>query len=399
MRTTPVVVCTEFFDDARPVAPDAATTPGADVVLARAIEERVRRLSGFVRRSLGLPYFPVEGIDLVRVEPVPPPGAPDDLVGPSGPRRIGFVLVVGDGRVPEREDRGVVARVFDSEERDGREVAAETFTDVRVETDSVVLFPGGRHVELRGIGPFDEPVPGRRVFMGSVVAGSTVAPEPTSGDRRSSELRARLLPRFTEGGFELRPTPRVVHQFLSSILAMRSAEAIDPDLLSDDVVDITGNRHDVLRALRGSAEHFAGVSLVASGLLGLRIHREGDAVDPHLGRLETDVITVVVQVALDVDEPWSFVLERDGVERSVPLSAGQMLLVESATTARSRPRSLRGRSSVSLVATYRPLDWSWTDATLEDAAGSERALTGGDPFTGGEDRSSGSCGVSDRGKE
>jgi hypothetical protein len=116
---------------------------------------------------------------------------------------------------------------------------------------------------------------------------------------------------------------------------------------------------------------FAGTPMVGSSMVGLCLHREEHTIAAQSGRLETDVVTALVQVALDADEPWPVVLERDGVEWTVLLSAGQTLLLESATMSWSRPVPLNGRSSVMVVATYRPLDWPWTVEMLEEQARSQ----------------------------
>ena len=61
----------------------------------------------------------------------------------------------------------------------------------------------------------------------------------------------------------------------------------------------------------------------------------------------------------DVDEPWPFVLERDGRRSTVYLEAGQMLLYEGATCLHARPSPLQGRSFANLFVHYRPTDWPW----------------------------------------
>jgi hypothetical protein len=72
------------------------------------------------------------------------------------------------------------------------------------------------------------------------------------------------------------------------------------------------------------------------------------------------VISSVIQVAQDVDEPWPLVVERNGRRHEVFLARGEMLLYEGATHAHGRPSPLRGRSFVNLFAHYRPHDWPWT---------------------------------------
>jgi prolyl 4-hydroxylase len=138
--------------------------------------------------------------------------------------------------------------------------------------------------------------------------------------------------------------------------------------LSDDAVDISAFRNDILRGLRIAHEKFAGVQLVAEQVVGLQIFSSGERIPSHYGRLGIDVITSVIQVAEDVDEPWPFVLERDGRTDDVYLGVGQMLLLESSTVSRARPIPLNGRSVITLMTSFRPLDWPWSEDAIIDRA-------------------------------
>src|SRR5690606_9496656 len=142
---------------------------------------------------------------------------------------------------------------------------------------------------------------------------------------------------------------------LEALLALRNddvrSEEADPDFHtsgSPDLIDVQDSGTELLRGLRPAHEAFAGVALVPSNVYGLRRYRPGNVLELHLDRVATHVVSSVLQVAQDVDEPWPLVIERDGRRHEVFLAPGQMLLYEGATSLHGRPTPLRGRSFVNL---------------------------------------------------
>lgn len=373
------VKCTEVLDsEDRTVLRGAFESVADAQPLLDRFEQRLRELSGFVRRELGIAHFAMAGCDLAVVGFSPTaPVLEFDRRGPSGPRRIGFVYTISlEGEVDTgvhgdaSAGTGVSVKLFESETRDGRDVAGTACTEVAVEDNSVVLFPGDRHVEFRGVDLEDAKVD-RITIMGSIVGADSLRSARRVGEGKQRELRERFLPRFTDAGFEVRPTPPEFQRLVTSILAMRSIDR-PVDQLSSDVLDITSYRHDLHRGIRSSFEQFAGVSLVASGFAGMYLHREGHRIDAHFGGVDTEVVSAVIQIAQAPDVTWPFVLERDDRSQQVDLHSGQMLLFEAATVSRARPIPLMGKWCVTMMVHFRPLDWEWNEELLID-----RGVAGG----------------------
>jgi hypothetical protein len=186
-------------------------------------------------------------------------------------------------------------------------------------------------------------------------------------------LAGRYLPRLSESGFEVRITPRPVQRVLESLYALRadterqeSPMPIPKNLPDPDprFVQVFDFGHRLLRWLQPIHEEFAGIPLVASAVYGMRVYCGGGTLRMHYDRIETHVVSSVLQVAQDVDEGWPLVLEHQGSLHEVLLEPGQMVLYEGAACEHGRPRPLRGRSFVNLFAHYRPLEWPWSNEEI-----------------------------------
>lgn len=375
--------CTELFDAEELVALSGAST-SADILneLLDRFEERLRELCGFARRELGVAHFPMAGCDLAVVMSSPPaPPLEFDRPGPSGPRHIGFVYTIaldGEGgsgvRSDDDGDTSVRVRLFESRALDGREIAGPACAEVVVEDNSVVLFPGSRHVEFRGVDSEHSAVD-RITIMGSIVGAPSLRSARRVNEQTQRELRDRYVPRLTDAGFEVRPTPPEVLRLLTAILSMRSTDR-PIGQLSSEVLDISAYRHDLQRGIRGALERFAGVSLVSSGSAGMYLHREGHRIGAHHGAVDTEVVSAIIQVAQAPGVVWPYVLEREGRTHQVHLDAGQMLVLETASLSRSRPSPLEGSWVVTTVMHFRPLDWELTEELLVDRAVAEGRIKG-----------------------
>ena len=126
-------------------------------------------------------------------------------------------------------------------------------------------------------------------------------------------------------------------------------------------------------------EEWYGAPLVPTWAYGLRVYGEGQTLARHTDHAETHVISSIVHVAADVDDPWPLVVEdAQGERHEVVLEPGQMLLYEGAKLPHSRPEPLHGRYYASLFLHYRPADWPATLAEIRRDAGSGTALSGAD---------------------
>jgi len=356
----------------RPVPVDTHVDAGADDAVDLGptwlvLDQLLRNLAGYLRRELGIDHFVLDAIDhrvtvhdgsLVRM---------DGWAGRAarGTPRIDFVYVL---EPPDAVWEGGTLRLYDTVDAEGLDRAADTFTEIELSDNTLVCFPSDRHHDATRLVPTAAGSARRFVIAGSLVGDSLPARPPPSVDVEVlSALQRLYLPTLNETGFEVRPTPRPVHRVLEALLELRAgrrrSECADSRFHrsgSPDLVDISDLGDDILRWLQPIHEEFAGRALVPSMIFGLRVYRPGNSLTLHVDRPATHVISSVIQVSQDVDEPWPLVVEQDGQLHEVFLAPGEMLLYEGATHEHGRPSPLRGRSFVNLFAHYRPHDWPWT---------------------------------------
>lgn len=202
-----------------------------------------------------------------------------------------------------------------------------------------------------------------------------LATPPMDREMRTA-LNERFTPSFTATGFEKVRTPSAVHRALRSVYDERIphvfAEAADEEYMptgSPDFIDIDDVKGQFHFAMQSLHEEWSGQELVPTAAYGLRVYRDGQTLLPHTDTLETHVISAIVHIAHDTDEPWPiWIKDLDGNEHEVVLEEGETLLYESARCPHGRPVPLRGNAYCSLFLHYRPIDWDVTYRTLIDRA-------------------------------
>ena len=105
-------------------------------------------------------------------------------------------------------------------------------------------------------------------------------------------------------------------------------------------------------------EEWSGQQLSPSSLYGIRVYKEGAVLAPHVDRLPL-VISSIINVAQNVDEPWPLeVYGHDGKAYNVTMEVGDMLLYESHSVVHGRPFPLKGQFYANLFAHFEPVGHS-----------------------------------------
>ena len=109
-------------------------------------------------------------------------------------------------------------------------------------------------------------------------------------------------------------------------------------------------RRAVWDATKSTLEGWTGVELSPTSLYGIRVYTEGAVLAPHVDRIPL-VISAIVNVAQDVDEPWPLeVYGHDGNAYNITMEVGDIIFYESHSVIHGRPFPLKGRYyAVSLV--------------------------------------------------
>lgn len=150
--------------------------------------------------------------------------------------------------------------------------------------------------------------------------------------------QSRLVPRFTEKGFELIQTPPAIHAKLKAALdrallnwdQIRTEPKIDAVYtpLPSKFVDLHGMEREVLRELKPLHEAWSGLELEGTSAYGIRLYRNGSSLVMHYDKVHTHVISAIIHVGheyFDDNKPWPIEIEdHDGNMHAVNLEPGQV---------------------------------------------------------------------------
>ena len=123
------------------------------------------------------------------------------------------------------------------------------------------------------------------------------------------------------------------------------------------------NMEDVeltFKTLGPLAEEWAGVKLRPSSIYGIRRYVNNSALISHIDKVNTHVISLILNLGQDVEEDWPlFVRPHSGDDEAVLLRPGDMLWYESASVIHGRQWPLRGASYDNLFVHFKPRGRTW----------------------------------------
>jgi prolyl 4-hydroxylase len=132
-------------------------------------------------------------------------------------------------------------------------------------------------------------------------------------------------------------------------------------------------KRDLFQAARDALQEWTGEDLTDHSLYGIRVYTDGAVLSSHVDRLP-QVLSVIFNVAQDVDEPWPIeLIGHDGRAHNVTLDPGEFLLYESHSIIHGRPFPLKGRYYANLFIHMEPTGHSirYHDHTGIDSKPSE----------------------------
>lgn len=194
-------------------------------------------------------------------------------------------------------------------------------------------------------------------------------------------LATRYVPSITPTGFAKIQTPPSVHRALREAYDDRIgggfSEPIDDVYLPTgcpDFLDIEDIKYRILDQMQMLHESWSGCELTPAAAYGLRVYRRGHSLIMHTDLPATHVVSSIVHIAHDSDEPWPLhFVDLEGTEHHIVLEEGETLLYESARCAHGRPTPLNGDAFCSLFLHYTPAGWDTNGWALV-----ERAIAAGD---------------------
>lgn len=251
----------------------------------------------------------------------------------------------------------------------GRQQSDE-YVEIVPQPNSVVFFPADWHHEVT---PVEDPTgtAERWTVNGWFRAADLGRPPiPPVTPTAATVIASRLVPAVADG-WSLRPTPPVVEQLVRARWELGRDEVVEEAV--DDGISIGGRRghlpigtigDDVLRHLQPLHEQWAGCPLVPINAFGFRVFGRGQGLDLHVEHVSTHVVSSMLIVAADVEEPFAATFVDGARTHRIALDAGQMLFYEGARLPHGHPEPLVGETFVVVHLHYRPAEWDTVASEL-----------------------------------
>ncbi len=194
--------------------------------------------------------------------------------------------------------------------------------------------------------------------------GSRQNPAPPCWVREANEN----VRNYTRVGFNLARIPEALQQPLQAYYhenaAKAQAERVSGDFVYTEqgtqtasvLIDLSDNlRRLVHQQMQPILEQWAGCKLEPTFVYGIREYRNGAILTPHRDRLDTHIISAILNIDQDVDEDWPLQIDDNTYRRyKVLLKPGEMVFYESCRLLHGRPTPLKGRRFASVFCHFRP---------------------------------------------
>jgi hypothetical protein len=196
--------------------------------------------------------------------------------------------------------------------------------------------------------------------------------------------QGRMLPKFTENGFEVVKAPKKVLDKLLAVINKglekfeEIPEEFDVEAIYGDIrpkfLNIGGLAWEVLEDLKEMHEQWAGgMKLIPTSSYGVRLYQNGSSLVMHKDKCATHVISSIFHLVHQYDkddQPWNIEIEdHDGNLHAHALESGDLLFYESAKCLHGRMSKFKGKYYGSIFLHYKPVDtniWNYrNDEVIE----------------------------------
>jgi hypothetical protein len=135
---------------------------------------------------------------------------------------------------------------------------------------------------------------------------------------------------------------------------------LNQDTVPTEIKVIPGDMKQRLAQEIGTIfEVWYGGPLAATSVYGVRRYRDGAELRMHLDTISTHVVSAIINIGQSLREEWPLlILDHSGVEQSVIMRPGDLLLYESARLVHGRPTAMKGDYYDNLFIHFMPQeDW------------------------------------------
>ena len=196
---------------------------------------------------------------------------------------------------------------------------------------------------------------------------SAVSPAPPINSKEASEY----IPAYTRSGMIAKRFPPELFQQIRRFYQENRLKAQDEHVPGDFISNAGNHRqssslieltaelkqkiHDVMKPLM---EQWCGEKLEPTFVYGIRIYHDKAVLKTHRDRLETHIISAIINVEQDVNEDWPLLIEDNYYrEHQVLLKPGEMFFYEGGRLKHGRPEALNGNHFANIFCHFKPVNY------------------------------------------
>lgn len=190
---------------------------------------------------------------------------------------------------------------------------------------------------------------------------------------KAAEVVPKSVPKFTKEGFKKYQFDPVAFKMVRDwYLANKHLEETeqwdDGNSFTNHYEVATTMQHiphdlkmKVVPYIRRQISEWSGVNdseLEFTSLYGIRYYKRGAVLRMHQDRDDQLVLSMIVNVDQDVDEPWMLeIMDHQDKLHHVPMEPGEIVYYESIACVHGRPEPLKGKYYANFFAHFRPRGW------------------------------------------
>ena len=181
-----------------------------------------------------------------------------------------------------------------------------------------------------------------------------------------------FIPNYTEVGFGKARLPdsllERIQKFYHDNLNSHTEEIVQGDFIvnankkkmkTSILVDLTSElREEIHDTLKSMMETWCGKVLMPTFVYGIRVYKRGAILKNHQDRLETHIISAIINIDQQVNEDWPLSID-DNYYRNhqVILKPGEIIFYEGGRLSHGRPTPLNGDSFANIFCHFKPEDY------------------------------------------
>jgi prolyl 4-hydroxylase len=181
-----------------------------------------------------------------------------------------------------------------------------------------------------------------------------------------------FIPNYTATGFKKsRVDPKLyerIYAFYQKNLEQAQDETVpggfihgtDPHQAASSVMELPDElRNEIHASLTDELSEWSDAILVPTYVYGIRIYRRGAVLKMHRDRSQTHIISAIINVAQETDNPWPLFIE-DNYYRMhrIYLDPGEVVYYEGARLTHGRPEAFDGNRFANIFCHYQPQNFT-----------------------------------------